>query len=127
MRGSVLLNNLNDDVRECCRHAEECALKAAAQTDPKAKQELLDLEQRWLSLARSFGFSELLAKGFKRAEHEPLPPAADHLRRIFGRRFGQPGMGGDPSHCILLGSELPEIAVRHIHTLSTWKHAAEPI
>ena len=68
-----MLNNLNEDIRECYRHAEACALKAAAQSDPKAKQDFLDLEQRWLSLARSFEFSELLKTGFKPAEPEPLP------------------------------------------------------
>jgi hypothetical protein len=67
-----VLNNLNEDIRKCYRHAEGCALKAAAQTDPKAKQDFLDLEQRWLSLARSFEFSALLTTSFKSAEPEPL-------------------------------------------------------
>ncbi len=73
MRGSIVLNNLNEDIRECYRHAEDCARKAAAQIDQKTKQEFLDLEQRWLSLARSFEFSELLTNGFKSAPPEPLP------------------------------------------------------
>jgi hypothetical protein len=67
-----VLNNPNEDVRQCYRHAEDCARKAAGQTDPKAKQDFLDLERRWLSLARSFEFSELVI-GFKPAEPEPLP------------------------------------------------------
>jgi hypothetical protein len=33
--GRVVLNNLNEQIRECLQHAEDCALKAAAQTDPK--------------------------------------------------------------------------------------------
>ena len=33
--GRVVLNNLNEQIRECLLHAEECALKAGAQTDPK--------------------------------------------------------------------------------------------
>jgi hypothetical protein len=53
-----VLNNLSGDIRECLRHAEDCARKAAAQTDPKVKQDFLDLEQRWLSLARSYEFTE---------------------------------------------------------------------
>jgi hypothetical protein len=72
VRGRVVLNNMNEDIRECYRHAEDCALKAAAQTDPKARQDFLDLEQRWLSLARSFKFSELLRTGFKPGEPESL-------------------------------------------------------
>lgn len=57
-RGRVVLNNLSGDIRECLQHAEDCARKAAAQTDPKVKQDFLDLEQRWLSLARSYEFTE---------------------------------------------------------------------
>ena len=53
-----MLNNLSGDIRECLQHAEDCARKAAAQTDPKVKQDFLDLEQRWLSLARSYEFTE---------------------------------------------------------------------
>jgi hypothetical protein len=73
VQGSFVENNLKEDIRECYRHAEDCALKAAAQTDPKAKQDFLDLEQRWLSLARSFKFAELLTNGFKPAASGPLP------------------------------------------------------
>ncbi len=53
-----MLNNLSGDIRDCLQHAEDCALKAAAQTDPKLKQDLLDMERRWLSLARSYEFTE---------------------------------------------------------------------
>jgi len=56
----VLLNNLSEQVRECLRHAEDCAREAAAQTCPKMKADFLDLERRWLSLARSYEFSERL-------------------------------------------------------------------
>jgi hypothetical protein len=47
-------------VRECVRHAEECARQAKAQTNPKFQQDFLDLERRWLRLARSYEFSERL-------------------------------------------------------------------
>ena len=58
--GRVVLNNLGEEIRECYRHAEDCALKAIAHTDPQLKQDFLDLEQRWLFLARSYEFSERL-------------------------------------------------------------------
>jgi hypothetical protein len=57
----VMLNNLSEQVRECLRHAEGCAQRAAAQADPKLKQDFLQLEQKWLSLARSFQLTELTA------------------------------------------------------------------
>jgi hypothetical protein len=56
-----VLNNLSGDIRECLQHAEDCARKAAGQTDPKVKQDFLNLEQRWLSLARSYEFTERIS------------------------------------------------------------------
>jgi hypothetical protein len=57
-----VLNDLSEQVRECLEHADDCARKAAAQTDPKIKQDFLDLEQRWLSLARSYEFTNRLGR-----------------------------------------------------------------
>ena len=37
-----------------------CAAKAELQTDPKLRQDYLQMQQRWLSLARSYEFSEQL-------------------------------------------------------------------
>jgi hypothetical protein len=57
-----VLSNLSEEIRECYRHAEDCALKASAQLDPKRKQDFLDLQQRWLFLARSYKFAERLTE-----------------------------------------------------------------
>jgi hypothetical protein len=53
-----MLNNVSEQIRECYRHAEDCARKAAAQTDPKLKEDFLDMERRWLFLTRSYEFTE---------------------------------------------------------------------
>jgi hypothetical protein len=53
-----MLSNLSEQIRECYRHAEDCARQAAAQTCSKLKEEFLDMERRWLFLARSYEFSE---------------------------------------------------------------------
>lgn len=55
-----MLKNLSEEIRECLRHAEDCAHRAAAQTDAKMKADFLDLERRWLALARSYDFTERL-------------------------------------------------------------------
>ena len=55
-----MLNNLSEQIRECLRHAEDCARKAAAQSCPKLKEDFLQLERRWLFLARSYEFTETL-------------------------------------------------------------------
>lgn len=53
-----MLNNLSEQIRECLRHAEDCARQAAAQTCPNLKDDFLDMERRWLFLARSYEFTE---------------------------------------------------------------------
>ena len=56
-----MLSNRSEHVRECLEHADDCARLAAAQTDTRMKQDFLDLERRWLSLARSYEFTERLS------------------------------------------------------------------
>ena len=55
-----MLNNLSERIRECLQHAEDCARKAAAQSDPNLKDDFLTVERRWLSLAWSYEFTERL-------------------------------------------------------------------
>ena len=66
-----MLKVLNDDVRECYRHAEECARQAHAISDPKLRRDFLDLELRWLKLARSYEVSERL-KTFSKSRSNGL-------------------------------------------------------
>jgi len=56
----AMLNNLSGQIRECLQHAEDCARQAAAQSCPKLKADFLDMERRWLFLARSYEFTERL-------------------------------------------------------------------
>jgi hypothetical protein len=53
-----MLKVLTSDVRECYRHAEECARQAHAISNPELRRDFLDLELRWLKLARSYEVSE---------------------------------------------------------------------
>ena len=55
-----MLNNLSKQIRDCLQHAEDCARKAAAQTDPKLKEDFLNNERRWLALAQSYDFTQRL-------------------------------------------------------------------
>ena len=54
-------NNLSGQIRDCYRHAQDCARKAVAQTDPNLKLDFLNLEESWLFLARSLKFNERLS------------------------------------------------------------------
>ena len=42
----------------CYRHAEECARRAASQSDARHRQVYLELEKRWLSLSSEFACTE---------------------------------------------------------------------
>jgi hypothetical protein len=65
-------SNLSEEVRECLKHAEDCARQAAAQTDPKLKQDFLVMERRWRFLARSYGLTERLTGQSRKVETQPL-------------------------------------------------------
>src|SRR5215472_4753367 len=55
-----MLEQLSDQVRRCLEHAAEAKAKADATDDPASKAGFLDMETRWLTLARSYGFTESL-------------------------------------------------------------------
>jgi hypothetical protein len=77
-----MLNNLSEQIRKCLEHAEDCAHKAAAQTDQKLKQDFLDLERRWLVLVQSYEFTQRLGDFSDEAKrkadnlHSDSPPRA---------------------------------------------------
>jgi PAS domain S-box-containing protein len=56
----AMLEQLNDQIRECHENAADARAKANAAADPVLKAEFLATENRWLTLARSLGFSERL-------------------------------------------------------------------
>jgi hypothetical protein len=58
VRGRVVLNNLSAETRERYQQAVYCAQQADAQSDPKVKQQFLELKRLWLLLARSYGLTE---------------------------------------------------------------------
>jgi len=61
-----MLENLSEQIRNCYEHAEFCARKAAEQSDPLLKRDYLELEQRWLTLARSYDLSERAQRFYRR-------------------------------------------------------------
>jgi len=54
-----MLESLNDHIRECLRHAEDCVQEAASQTDPKLRRDYLIIGGCWLKL--SYELSNQLA------------------------------------------------------------------
>jgi hypothetical protein len=63
-----MLQDLSDQVRECLRHAEDCAQQAASQTDPQLRRDYLIIGACWLKLS-----SELSETPSKSISTEPTP------------------------------------------------------
>jgi hypothetical protein len=59
-RGRVLPKSLSKEARDCRARAERCGRRATAERDPQARLDFLDVERRWLKLARSYEFAERL-------------------------------------------------------------------
>jgi len=61
-------NNFNEQIREYCQQAMDCAREAEARNDPKVKRQFLVLAQLWLILAELF---ELKSEPTYRASPKP--------------------------------------------------------
>lgn len=66
-----MLEQLSEQVRECLAFAAEAKERADATTDPAQKSAFLEVERRWLLLARSHAFTEGLGD-FTAANDERL-------------------------------------------------------
>ena len=56
-----MLQNLSEEIRECLRRAEECKRLSKTALSPSAIEDYLNMEHRWLTLARSYEFAERLS------------------------------------------------------------------
>jgi PAS domain S-box-containing protein len=55
-----MLHKISEQVRACHKHALDAKRKAEGTVDPALKADLLEMEGRWLTLARSYEFTERL-------------------------------------------------------------------
>ncbi len=53
-----MLDDLSEEIRGCLRYAEECARKASEANTPRLRKDFLEMERRWLRLARSYQFQK---------------------------------------------------------------------
>src|SRR5215471_1872209 len=63
-----LLQNLSDEVRLCYERAAEAKERADGTPDPEAKADFLNMEGRWLLLARSCEFGDSLRENMRQAK-----------------------------------------------------------
>ena len=84
-----MLDKISEQIRECLEAAEHCARKAATLPDSSPfKQDFLNLEQRWLELARSIEFGESLDR-FTKIESSRTSSRRP-IKILSARRFPQP-------------------------------------
>jgi len=57
-----MLQNLSEEIRKCLRRAEECKRLSRTALSASAIEDYLNMEHRWLTLARSYEFSERLSR-----------------------------------------------------------------
>ena len=77
-----MLQRLSAQVRACHERAAEAKSKAEATADPAVKADLLEMERRWLALARDHAYTERLGDftaAMSGTRHE-LPEPDDALR-----------------------------------------------
>jgi ParB-like chromosome segregation protein Spo0J len=55
-----MLANLSPEVRECLSHAEDCAEQAKIEPNPAIQRDFIEMERRWLELARNYQLFERL-------------------------------------------------------------------
>jgi len=58
----AMLQNLSPEIRDCYNRAEHCKRLAETALTETVKADYLDMERRWLSLARSYEFAERLSR-----------------------------------------------------------------
>lgn len=76
-----MLEQFSDQIRLCYERATQAKEQADATDDPALKAEFLNSERRWLTLARSYGFTERL---------EDFTAANSQRRRKSDERLKQP-------------------------------------
>ena len=92
-----MLEQLSDRVRECLDHAADAKAKADATNEPASKAEFLKMQEHWLVLARSSGFTESLCD-FTTANSEQARQFDEHLQATsLSSRFAPPGSIGESS------------------------------
>jgi hypothetical protein len=52
---------VDSEIRECYLHAAECHRSADQSCDWAARQDFLEMEKRWLRLARNYEFAQQLS------------------------------------------------------------------
>ena len=82
-----MLENLNEQVRECLRRAEDSAERAKREPNPILKRDFREMEGRWIKLARSYQFLEQLTSftTYNNQRRTELSTRLEQLNRVLGK------------------------------------------
>ena len=56
-----MLQKLTEEIADCYASASECRERAKQALDPATKQDFLEMQRRWIMLARSYEVSERIS------------------------------------------------------------------
>lgn len=82
-----MLQQLSEQLREYHRRAADAKAQANATADPALKKSYVDLEDRWLFLARSFMFTESLQDFIEGRRQKKESPSIDPNQPMVGQLF----------------------------------------
>jgi hypothetical protein len=61
--GRGVVRQLSEEIAECYRRAGEARDRANELRDPACRQDLLDMERRWIVLAHGYELTERISRG----------------------------------------------------------------
>lgn len=95
--GDIMLQNLSLEVRECLRHAEDCAQRAKIEPHPTVQLDFFDMERRWLKLARSYQYLEQMSS-FTAHNQQLRASLSERLKQLLDDQIGAQAAraGGSP-------------------------------
>ena len=76
-----MLANLSPEVRECLSHAEDCAERAKIEPNPAIQRDFIEMERRWLKLARNYQLFERL-QTFSAHQEQKRGELSDRLEQL---------------------------------------------
>jgi hypothetical protein len=85
-----MLANLSAEARECLQHAEDCAKRAQTEPNPALQRDFIDMEMRWLKLARIYQLAEQLHTftAHDERQHGELSERLEQLKRKLDQDCG---------------------------------------
>jgi PAS domain S-box-containing protein len=116
-----MLQNLSEQVRLCYERATEAKERADEVLDPEAKADFLNMERRWLLLARSYEFGERLddftRENSRRSKvvhaFEPYAMLLASGTAIFGKDQNSRMIVANPAFLSLLGKKWEDVRGRN--------------